>query len=323
MAVRSPTPIGTPAADPGPRHCVSEVSDPGATPAAERWAQLLQGWDVPQQILEQAAESPWSHDSARFAVDDTLDRNETSARWAREVLPPLGGTVLDVGCGGGRASLPLVPPATELIGVDASGTMLDDYLAAAARVGVARRTIHGLWPDVAVHTPAADVVVCHHVAYNVVDIVPFLWALTDHARLAVVLEIPTVHPMSAWAPGWQHFWGVERPDGPTSDDLLAVVRELGLDPETSHQPAWSRVGLRVRSGDARAGSSPTSVSSHRTGWGACRVARCSPTIVGRHDGDVQMAGGRRTVVLTGATPRLNRSRGRVSRPAAPAPGSPR
>lgn len=191
---------------------------------------------MPQQILDRAAESPWSHDPARFTVDDSLDRNETSARWAREVLPPLGGTVLDVGCGGGRASLPLVPPATELIGVDASGTMLDEYLAAAARVGVARRTIHGLWPDVAVHTPAADVVVCHHVAYNVVDIVPFLWALTDHARLAVVLEIPTVHPMSAWAPGWRHFWGVERPVGPGSDNLLTVAREMGLDPEVITSP---------------------------------------------------------------------------------------
>ncbi len=141
--------------------------------------------------------------------------------------------MLDVGCGGGRSSLPLVPPANELIGVDASGAMLDEYVEAASRVGVARRTIHGTWPEVAVQAPVADVVVCHHVAFNVADIVPFLWALTDHARLAVVVEIPTMHPMSAWAPAWQHFWGVTRPDGPTSDDLLAVLIEMGLDPELS------------------------------------------------------------------------------------------
>lgn len=81
--------------------------------------------------------------------------------------------------------------------------------------------------------PIADVVVCHHVAYNVADIVGFVWALTEHARLAVVVEVPTVHPMSAWSPAWRHFWGVERPAGPTCDDLLAVLREIGLDPEST------------------------------------------------------------------------------------------
>jgi SAM-dependent methyltransferase len=192
---------------------------------------LSAGWGIPRYVVDQACESPWQHDVARFAVDETLDRDAVSVQWAREVLPPVGGTVLDVGCGGGRSSLPLVPPANELIGVDASGLMLDQFLSAASDVGVARRTIHGTWPEVAAYAPAADLVVCHHVAYDIGDIVPFLWALTDHARLAVVLEIPTVHPMSAWAPAWQHFWGVERPAGPTSDDLVAVLDEMGLDPE--------------------------------------------------------------------------------------------
>lgn len=211
-----------------------------ASPVAERWAELLSGWGVPTHILDRATESPWTHERSRFRVDDRLDRNTTAAHWAREVLPPVGGTVLDVGCGGGRASIPLVPPANELVGVDTSGAMLDDYLEAAAAAGVARRTVHGAWPDVAPHTPVGDVVVCHHVAFNVAEIVPFLWALTDHARLAVVLEIPTVHPMSAWAPAWKHFWDLERPDGPTSDDLVEVLREMGLDPEHTTAPRGAR-----------------------------------------------------------------------------------
>lgn len=200
-------------------------------PAAQRWADQLAGWGLPDEILEQAPESPWFHDPRRFAVDDTLDRDGTSARMAREVLPPVGGTVLDVGCGGGRSALTLVPPATELIGVDSSGAMLDHFVEAAMEAGVARRTVHGDWPDVAGHTPVADVVVCHHVVYNVGDIMPFILALTDHARLAVVVEMPTVHPMSAWAPAWEHFWGLSRPDGPTADGFVDVIRELGLDPE--------------------------------------------------------------------------------------------
>lgn len=205
-------------------------------PAAQRWADQLGGWGIPHEIVEQAPETPWFLDPQRFAVDDTLDRDTTSARWAREVLPPLGGTVLDVGCGGGRSALPLVPPATELIGVDSSGVMLDRFVEAAAEVGVARRTVHGVWPDVAGHTPVADIAVCHHVAYNVADIVPFVLALTDHARLAVIVELPAAHPMSAWSPAWQHFWGLDRPVGPSADDFVAVLRELGFDPETTVSP---------------------------------------------------------------------------------------
>ncbi len=84
-------------------------------------------------------------------------------------------------------------------------------------------TVEGRWPDVADATPVADVVVCHHVAYNVADIEPFLLALTAHARLAVVLVLPPRHPLSAWNDAWRHFWGLERPTEPTADDLAEVL----------------------------------------------------------------------------------------------------
>lgn len=214
------------------------MTDPLA--AAERWSEQLAGWGIPSAILDQAPESPWRHEPAAFAVDDLLDRDTNSSRWAREVLPPTGGTVLDVGCGGGRAALALVPPASELIGVDRSGAMLAEFVRAAAEAGVARRTVHGAWPEVAPHTPPADVVICHHVVYDVGDIIPFVLALTDHARLAVVVELPIRHPMSVWSPAWRHFWELERPDVPTHLDFLAVVRELGLDPEVAVGPRRGR-----------------------------------------------------------------------------------
>jgi len=213
---------------------VTETGEPGS--AAARWAELLGEWGIPQRIVDQAPESPWGHDGRRFAVDETLDRDSTSARWSREVLPPAGGTVLDVGCGGGRSSLTLVPPANELIGVDRSDAMLDAFVEAATGAGVARRTVHGSWPDVAPSTPVADVAVCHHVLYDVADVVPFVLALTGRARLAVVVEITTRHPMSAWSPAFEHFWGLERPTRPTDEDLMEVLNELGLDPEHTTSP---------------------------------------------------------------------------------------
>lgn len=205
--------------------------DTPMTEAAIRWADRLERWSIPEHVLAQAPVSPWQHDTASFAVDDTLDRATPAAEIARSVLPAIGGSVLDVGCGGGRAALSLVPPAQRLIGVDQNRAMLDEFERAAAAAGVSSTTIEGRWPDDAEDTPAADVVVCHHVAYNVADIEPFLLALTDHARLAVVLVLPPRHPLSAWNDAWRHFWGLERPSEPTADDLAEVLEGLGLDAE--------------------------------------------------------------------------------------------
>jgi SAM-dependent methyltransferase len=208
--------------------------------AVARWEAALSAWALPERVLAAAEIDPWGHDVASFSVDDRVDRDTTSARWAREVLPPLGGTVLDVGCGGGRSTLPLIPPATEVIGVDRVGAMLDQYLAMGDRAGVARRTVHGTWPDVAEMTPAADVAVCHHVLFNVGDIGPFVAALTARARLAVVVEVPVRHPMSAWNEAFRHFWGLERPTVPTHLELVDALRELGVAPEFTTGPRRRR-----------------------------------------------------------------------------------
>jgi hypothetical protein len=126
-----------------------------------------------------------------------------------------------------------VPPATALAGVDEQQAMLDQFVEAAARVGIAATTHRGRWPDVAPSVPAADVVVCHHVVFNVADIEPFLVALTDRARRAVVVELPSRHPTSNMNPLWERFWSLPRPTEPSADLFVEVVRSLGWQPEVA------------------------------------------------------------------------------------------
>jgi len=221
-----------PAADPD---VPADGGEP-VTEAAVRWADRLGRWAIPDEILAQAPVSPWQHDTATFAVDDTLDPDAPAAMIARSVLPARGGSVLDVGCGGGRAAMSLVPPAESVIGVDQSAAMLTEFTSAARTAGVQATTVEGRWPDVAPVTPTADVVVCHNVAYNVADIEPFLLELTAHARLAVVLLLPPRHPLSAWNDAWRHFWDLERPTEPTADDLGEVLAGLDLDAERWEVP---------------------------------------------------------------------------------------
>ncbi|MFC7481300.1 class I SAM-dependent methyltransferase [Luedemannella flava] len=207
------------------------------TDAAGRWREQLGGWGVPAHITEGVADSPWEHQVGTFArrADQALalgaEDGPSMAR-AREALAPTG-TVLDIGAGAGASSLPLAPQMTELIAVDTNEAML---AALRARTSVPTTAIVGRWPDIADDTPAADVVVCHHIAYNVPDLAELARQLTAHARRRVVMELTNTHPMAVLNPLWERLHGLERPTGPTAADAAAVLAEAGLDVHEERRP---------------------------------------------------------------------------------------
>ena len=190
------------------------------------WADALPRWAIPDHILRAAPESPWIHPVANFTPGDDVHVDVPSRLRALEALPPAG-SVLDVGCGGGRAAFGLVPPAALVVGVDQQPAMLEVFASQAASRGVEARTIRGDWPAVEADAPVCDVVVCHHVLYNVADLGPFIRALGAHARRRVVVELPQRHPLSSLTPFWKRFWDLDRPESPTHLDALAAVRQTG------------------------------------------------------------------------------------------------
>jgi SAM-dependent methyltransferase len=197
--------------------------------AAHRWTEALGRWGIPEHILHQAPQSPWIHPVESFRPSGNLHVDTPSRHRALEVLTGDTPSVLDVGCGGGRGALGLVPPARSVVGVDHQQSMLDVFADEATARGVRAQMVLGDWPDVAEHTPMCDVVVCHHVFYNVRDLVPFAAALTSHARARVVVELPEHHPLSHLSDGWKRFWDLDRPVEPTAYDALDVLRSMGLD----------------------------------------------------------------------------------------------
>jgi SAM-dependent methyltransferase len=203
---------------------------PDSTPAATRWKRALAAWGIPQPILDAAPADPWAHAVSTFAVRteqavaDPGGRSYESAVGA--LLQP--GSVLDVGAGVGAASLPLAPHVTSITAVDTSQDMLDAFGRYAAERGVAYECVRGSWPTVAPQVSVHDVVLAYHVVYNVPAIGSFLVALTDHAARRVVVELPPSHPLSWMTPLWERFHGISRPVSPTSDDLVEVLREIGV-----------------------------------------------------------------------------------------------
>lgn len=200
--------------------------------AAEQWTDALAAWAIPPRILRAAPESPWGYPVALFArrADATSVELTVSHRRALEALPE-GGTVLDAGCGAGAASLPLARRAGRLVGVDPSPEMLAAFRVRGEAAGVAVTTLAGAWPAAAARAPIADVVVCHHVAYNVPDLSAFARGLTAHARVRVVMELTAEHPLTPLNDLWRRFHGLARPARPTADDAVAVLREAGLAPQ--------------------------------------------------------------------------------------------
>ena len=216
---------------------------PEDLPPTDRWRLAVEGWLVPDAVRAAAPDPQPTLDPAAFRWrpdEDAAQPVRPSRRRALEALPE-GGSVLDIGVGGGASSLGLVPHARHITGVDALPGMLASFEASARDAGVGARSVLGSWPEVADQVEPVDVVVCHHALYGVAEIEPFLVALTAAARRRVVVEVSARPPMIGLNPLWQAFHGIERTDRRVADDLQAVLGSLGLESEREdlvlHRPA--------------------------------------------------------------------------------------
>ncbi len=208
----------------------SGPAGPGPRPG-DRWRRLLDETAVPRAVRERAPEPGPSLEPERFRwrpEEDARQPVRPSRLRALEALPA-GGSVLDVGVGGGASSLGLAPRAGLIVGVDALEGMLASFEASARAAGVPARTVLGRWPDVAGEVGAADVAVSHHAMYSVAEIEDFVAALTSRARHRVVVELSARPPHAGLNPLWRTLYGVDPPDFPVADEAHAVLAAMGLD----------------------------------------------------------------------------------------------
>ena len=217
----------------------------GQAGALERWREQLDGWAIPSEILAAAPESPWGYPVGLFRsrARRAGSRPATPSNLEAARSMPEGGSVLDVGAGAGAASLPLAGLAGRLVAVDESPAMVASFLAAAEAAGVPAEAVEGRWPEVAGRVGPADVVVCHHVLYNVADLAPFALALTGHARRRVVAELTDRHPLAGLRPLWRRFHDLDRPTGPGADDAVAALGAAGLEVDRQDWEQPDRFGF--------------------------------------------------------------------------------
>ncbi|MDP1807382.1 MAG: class I SAM-dependent methyltransferase, partial [Acidimicrobiales bacterium] len=207
------------------------MTDTLSTPRpADRWRELLQQSAVPQEIIDSSPEPEATLEPERFRwrpEEDVAQPVRPSRRRALEALPE-GGTVLDVGVGGGASSLGLVPKPGLIVGVDPLGGMLEAFQASAAEAGVACKAVLGNWPEAADQVEPADVAVCHHAIYRVTELEDFLAALTERARHRVVVEVSARSPLSQVDALWKLLHGIDRPEWQVADEVEAVLKAMGM-----------------------------------------------------------------------------------------------
>jgi len=239
-----------------------------------RWSADLASWAIPERIRDSVPDSPWvlpGQVFARRADKLVAEPGGPSFERAWAALDP-SGTVLDVGSGAGAACLPLLARSTELTAVDENERMLALLAERTDARGVRARRVHGRWPDIARQVPPSDVVTCHHVLYNVPDLAPFVAALTSHARRLVVVETTGSHPLTSLNQLWLRFHGLRRPDRPTGDDLLAILRVMGLDISFER---WRRPG----GPDYASFEELTDVTRRRLCWPADRAGDVAEALI--------------------------------------------
>ena len=201
--------------------------------AAQKWKSDLEAWAIPKEIIEQAPESPWIHPPALFQIPKLIDLTPSHQK-AFDALPD-GGSILDIGCGGGIAAFAMGSKAQLVIGVDHQSEMLQMFTDNANQRHIDSRVYEGFWPAIENDVEIADVAVAHHVVYNVQEIVPFIKEMNTHARKRVVLEMPQLHPLSNLSEAWKYFWKLDRPENPTPQDLMNVLGEQGIN---AHLLLW-------------------------------------------------------------------------------------
>lgn len=209
---------------------------------ADRWRTQLEAWRIPDELLAAVDESPygwpqrfWKRRS-QVAVDGPEPRTLEIVRRSMSA----DGSVIDIGAGRGRASLPLAVEGHRVTAVERDPGMAEGLREDAARLGVEVEVVERGWPDAAGVVGTADVVMSAHVVYDVHDIEGFLRAMIACATSAVVLELSEHHPWSGLASYYRLLHDLDRPSGPTADDLVDVVAGIiGTRPEVER---WQRSG---------------------------------------------------------------------------------
>ncbi len=233
----------------------------------------------------QAATDRWQPHARGFRA--TAERSDPAVvDFLLAELRP-GDTVLDVGAGAGRFSLPVARAVRRVVAVEPSPAMVASFVADLEQQGVDNvEIVESTWeeaPPVNVDTAFAA-----HVVYHVRAIEAFLLKLDRAVRRWAALVVFADAPQAHLSVFWERVHGEPRAPGPHLPQVLDVLGDLGFTPvvRRARVPLWPlgppdrardtlRRRLQVRPGtpaDARLSAAMADLLEERNGRLAVRGA---------------------------------------------------
>ncbi len=182
------------------------------------------------------------------------NHNRPGDRWAGEAPEfrmdprrPLGGNLsvlagylretdrlVDVGAGAGRVSLAMASRVAQVVGVEPSSGMREQFIASRDEAGIANaRVVADWWMD---SDETGDVVHLADVTYFVRDIVPFITKLHNAAARRVMITVWNPAPGDVDQFPRRALLGAEPPKWPALPELAAVLWEMGILPHIRPLP---------------------------------------------------------------------------------------
>jgi len=136
-------------------------------------------------------------------------------------------SVLDVGAGAGRYTMPIAPHVARITAVEPSGGMRAQLEQQLTTRGLSNVTVvPGAWEEVEVEPH--DVVFASHVLYFVPEAVAFLQKLDRSAHRAVYIFHRLEERATPYLPLWEQIYGAPRPPEVSAIDLVNLLYAIGL-----------------------------------------------------------------------------------------------
>ena len=211
--------------------------------AANRYAAMVNAVNAQRARLQgqQSGEDYWSGPVARHFRFDPRRNLDTNLAVIVSYVEP-SDVLLDIGGGAGRVSLPLARRCREVINVEPSPGMRQEFLESAAEAGITNtRLVHAGWPEAG--GLRGDVAFSADVTYFVADIVPFIQGLEDASRRRVILSLWSQPPPNRRAQTFSLVYGEAQEPSPGHTHLLPVLWEMGILPDIRVMPLlpwWER-----------------------------------------------------------------------------------
>ena len=203
--------------------------------AAEIYAARVDAVRDQQMRLRPAREGDrWASRASLFRLDPhrKLDANATRIL---SLLQPLD-AVIDIGGGAGRLGLPAALRCSEVINLEPSAAMRQQFEESAAEAGITNTSALGVtWPDESA-PHSADVVITSNVTYFVRDILPFLEAMDRAAERLCAITVWSVPPPDRSSDVFELVFGEPQEPTPTHLELLAALWELDILPDVTVLP---------------------------------------------------------------------------------------